>query len=180
MYEDETRSRLSRIFRPEKIVVADFPLAWFKEFTVPELFTLATHKLPSTEQIETMWREQASISFPYGGVSLTLLTGMVLIQLGTLVVFAYFWLFYREARRSQTFPAGATVFGALSRTRISRALFVVFLASPPAVAFIVASRTLWVAQSTPIGGVVNAAIALLILLVALAIRRHPLPRSMAS
>jgi hypothetical protein len=134
-----------------------------KNLRLPDLAMLATHEPPTRAHAEALEKEQASITFPSLGVTTGLHPGATLVQFAIIISLAYFWLYYREARQSPRFPVAGTLFGALARTRASRAIFSALLVIPPAAAGMLASKLWWYSRE-------NAAIALMVVVVAVAIR----------
>ncbi len=156
--------------------VPDFPLDSLKDFTLPELTKLATYSPPSLQEGEALFKEQTTVVFPSQGLPVPLVTAIIMVQIANLLTTIYFWLYFREARASPSFPAAATLFGALARTRFTRCLFVLFLAVPPAASAALASRMLWLIRANGLlAVVVSGLLATLTFVVVVAIRRQPLP-----
>lgn len=147
--------------------VPDFPQERMRKFTLPQLERLIRAEMPSREDTDALGRETiATVNLPAIGFPTNLPTAVVLVEFGLLISTAYFWLFYREARRSAAFPAAGTLFGALARSRTSRGLFVVGQAVPVMAALLLAQRTWWLDEYRWI-----ALVAVLVLVAMVLVRR---------
>jgi hypothetical protein len=83
---------------------------------------LSKFNLPNIDEGERLLKE-ATITFPTFGIPVNAISGTLFIEAALLLLSAYFWIWYREARLSPTFPATGTVFGALARSKSSRLMF---------------------------------------------------------
>lgn len=118
---------------------------WISGLTLQELTMLANLDAPSIEELDALLKEKTGVTFPSSGVPLAYPAGATIVQTAALLAFFYFWLFYREARQSRTFPADETLFGALARSRRTRIVFE-FLVLIPAIAavnVVFAMRPFW-------------------------------------
>jgi hypothetical protein len=89
----------------------------------------------------------------------------LLIEVALLLLTAYFWIWYREARVSPNFPVSGTLFGALARSASSRFMFSLLILLPPIAAALVALRTVWLSYW-------NVFFAILVIIVAFLINRQ--------
>jgi hypothetical protein len=134
--------------------IGDFSREMTRQYlTMPQIETLARSGLPTVEEAEALLKQFEAGTLPPVGVGVSYATALVVVEFGLLFSCIYFWLFYREARRSPEFPSEGTLFGALSRTRMSRSLFVLAQAVPAISAVLLARRSAWMGGYQWIWGV---------------------------
>jgi len=149
----------------------------FKGLTLPELKLLADQSAPTLESLDTLYKSRTTLSLSWIGATVEIWYAVILVQTSMLLVFFYFWLFYREARISPTFPSGGTLFGALARTSLSRLVFLVFVATPPSLSAILVSQlhsAVWPRGIRFI--ILGAVLAALTFYISVSISRKRLPR----
>ena len=100
------------------------------KLTLPQVEELVSVNLPDISEAERLLKE-ASFTFPSIGVPLDITSTTLFVEIGLLLLTSYFWIWYREARVSRTFPASATLFGALARSASSRFMFSLLILLPP-------------------------------------------------
>ena len=103
-----------------------------------DIRTIAKHEFDSIKQFELGLPEQKALTLPWMGIPLGLVSATTFIELGLLLSTAYFWLFYREARLLESFPAPGTLFGVFTRTRPVREMFLFLVMIPPIAATLLA------------------------------------------
>ena len=142
-----------------------------KKLTLPHLVELANFAPPTASEAEALIKEQTSVTLPSLGVPIGLIPATTIVEFGTLLSLLYFWLYYREARRSPRFPADATLFGVFARTCVTRSAFFFLSALPPAAATTLAWKSFWVTRE-------NAVIAVFVVVAAVLVQAAgPLPRT---
>ena len=147
--------------------IGDFPRDLTRQYlSMPQIEALAQSELPTVDEAEMLLKQFDAGTLPPVGVSVSYATALVVVEFGLLFFCIYFWLFYREARLSSAFPSEGTLFGALSRSRASRGLFVSGQAIPAISAVLLARRAAWMDGYQWIWGV-----AALVFLWAVLIRR---------
>lgn len=133
-----------------------------KYLTLPQIIELANYEEPDVSEIDFLIKESGKITFPWIGMPLGLRSGALFVEIGLLVSTLYFWLYYREARLSNNFPAHGTLFGVFARTRSSEIMFKAFLCVPPIAACLLAYRSFW---ATPINSFLAGLVLLSVLLI---------------
>jgi hypothetical protein len=91
-------------------------------------------------QFDAIRQEFNRIHIPGVQYQLTLYSAVTITQLMIALGVAWFWLFWREAALSPTFPRAGTIFVVFARTRTSRVMFHAFLTAVPATAAVLAYR----------------------------------------
>lgn len=109
--------------------------------TLAQIEELANFNLPDISEVERLLKE-ASIPLPSVGMAASLPAATLFIEVALLLLTSYWWIWYREARRSPNFPAPGTLFGVLASSIPSRAIFSLLILLPPIAAALVAWRTL--------------------------------------
>jgi hypothetical protein len=138
--------------------------------TFQTLSDLINYEVPNRTEADHLVREQASIVLPSVGFSIPLAAAATFVEISLVLLAIYFWLFYREARRSDQYPASATLFGVFARTTLSRSVFALLLLLPPSAAVLLAWRSFW---NTP-GNIVPA---ILVVLIGHLIAREGVPKA---
>jgi hypothetical protein len=113
-----------------------------EHLTLEEVRQLADYELPTGAAIDSIMKEQDKILLPGVAVAAGASFGAVAL-IGLLAVsMLHFWLYFREAGESPTFPAGATFFGVLWRRQTTYWLFVVAATIPLTCGTLLAVRAL--------------------------------------
>lgn len=108
---------------------------------IEDIITLASYELPDLVQIELLQKELSLVTLSSIGIPIRLIAATNFIEFALLLSVIYFWLFFREARFSESFPAPGTLFGAFGRTHLSKLLFKVLIALPPIASALLAMRS---------------------------------------
>lgn len=117
-----------------------------KYLRLPQIIELVNYEPAKEADADLLLKEQASLMLPSVGLSLTALRATSFVEMALVLMALYFWLYYREARSSENFPAPATLFGVFARTQLSRIIFSLLLMVPPVAAALLAEKSFW---STP-------------------------------
>jgi len=116
------------------------------KLTFPQLHELTNFAPPALSEAEVLLKEQTSVTLPSLGIPIGLIEGAYIVEVGILLSLIYFWVYYREARRSPQFPAEATLFGVFARTRLTRFVFFCLLTLPPIAGAILAEKSFGIAR----------------------------------
>ena len=103
--------------------------SFLKDWTLEDLRQLSRFEFLGLEEFTTLTRGLV-LNFKWIPLSLLPSSMLMAIQIGLLFCVVYFWLFQNEAKHAENFPAPGTIFCAFSRSRISRILFLTFVALP--------------------------------------------------
>lgn len=142
-----------------------------KYLTMPQIIELINYEPVREYDLDPLLKEQSSLTVPSVGIPLTAIRAASLLEMALVLMTLYFWLYYREAKTSEHFPAPATLFAVFARTSLSRFIFNLLLLVPPAAAGLLANKSFWI---TP-GNVVPAALVVLIALM-IALEGTPTPK----
>lgn len=119
---------------------------------------LAQANLPDISEGERLLKETV-FTLPTVGIPVGITSATLFIEIAVLLLSAYVWIWYREARISPNFPAAGTVFGAFARSHLSRFMLRILVLVPAATAALLAWYTLWLTYW-------NSVFAVLVVLVA--------------
>src|SRR5439155_6477059 len=129
------------------------------------------------ESLDALYKSRTTLSLSWIGTTVEIWYAVILVQTSMLLVFFYFWLFYREARISRTFPSGGTLFGALARTSLSRLVFLIFIATPPSFSASLVSQLYSVVSPRAISFIIlGAVLAALTFCISVSISCNGLPK----
>lgn len=123
--------------------VPDVPREVLLKLNIPQIAELANYQPVRENELDPLLKEQSSMTVPTVGIPLTTVRAASLVEMALVLMALYFWLYYREAKASDSFPAPATLFAVFGRTRLSRVIFELLIFVPPTAAGLLASKSLW-------------------------------------
>lgn len=138
--------------------VPDVSSKEIEALTFPQIVKLIEYEPVKDSELDPLLREQQRIVLPPIGLPLSASHSATLVELALALIAMYFWLYYREARISDNFPAPATLFSIFARSKLTQLIFNLLLALPPISAGLLAQKSWWI---TP-GNVIPAALVVLI------------------
>jgi tetratricopeptide (TPR) repeat protein len=112
------------------------------KMSLADLKRLADLHLPDANSFEDIRGGEPRLQTPAIPFQIQLEAGSILLELGILLAVMYFWLFYREAHTSTSFPAAGTLFGAFCRTSTSNIIFRLLILVPASASVILSVWTL--------------------------------------
>jgi len=142
-----------------------------EDLTITEVRQLAAYErlsVDSRKLQEGGKRIPLSLTIPEVGIE----QATLLVEAALIGALFYFWLFQSEAEYSPSFPASATLFGAVSRTRTSHAVFLILIFIP----FIAAALIAWQSFSDSKINIITAVLMLIPSYLILHRARHPIPK----
>ena len=144
----------------------DIGVLSLKWLTLTSLRELATAELPELSKYDALKAGLGTFKIAVPWISAGTKPSFLAIgiQSGLLLCTIYFLLYFYEASIIPGFPFLGTLFGAFSRTRLFRLVFLVFVTVPPISSALLTIRT-------PDGTRIGAALSLLILLISFLIAR---------
>jgi hypothetical protein len=130
-------------FSPEHLRDGAVIFDHFQKLSVAQVDTLIHFYLPDASENDTLLK-QAEYALPSIGAHVGIIFATTFVEIFLLALCCYFLIWYREAKLSTNFPATGTVFGALSRSPLSRFMFLVMLLLPAVASVLVAARSFWI------------------------------------
>lgn len=132
-----------------------------KTFTLSDIRKLAAYDQPMLDDLRKATMDRPSrVSIPMTPIPVTTQVAATLVEGGLLASLVYFWLFQQEAQSSKTFPFAGTLFSAFSRSRGSKILFGLMIATPAIASVLLALRSPTSYSSYAINWVMAAGIVL--------------------
>lgn len=114
----------------EFIPPSDEDYLW-KTLPLRDVKLLSKYKAPDAKDVIALLSDVSKVNLPIANQQFTLLKTAIALQLLMLVCMGYFWLFQQEARVAASYPARGTIFGAFSRTRTTRILYILLVSFAP-------------------------------------------------
>jgi hypothetical protein len=138
----------------EEMEDEDYPV---KYLTLADVRRLSSYELLAFSEIEKPLKEQIQFSLSPNAPLFSLEAATIFVEIVLLLSLIYFYIFLCEAKSSPTFLAPATLFGAFSRTRLFRGIFLVLLFIPPLAATLL---TIWSFPNVRVHGVTGEQLSL--------------------
>lgn len=112
--------------------------ALMKYLNLNDVIQLAEYKLPDSNDLQALLRDRVSFKLPSLDQPIDLKFAIIFIEIGLALSVFYFWMYQREAQRSDSYPAIGTLFGVLSRSILTRLLFLLLTIVPPIASILLA------------------------------------------
>ena len=109
---------------------------------LPKVKELTNFHLPELAEAERLVKE-ASFTLPSIGIPLNVTISTQLVEVGLLLVTAYFLIGIEKRGPRRIFLPQGAIFGALARSTSSRIMFNLLIMLPPVAAALVAVKTFW-------------------------------------
>lgn len=109
-----------------------------KYLNLNDVIQLAEYKLPDSNDLQVLLRDRVSFKLPSLDQPIGLTFAIILIEIGLALSVFYFWMYQREAQRSDSYPAIGTLFCVLSRSILTRLLFLLLTIVPPIASILLA------------------------------------------
>jgi len=152
-YRIQKESSLSTATRKYPKTVSPWIYSTVYALTLQKLKNVVEYNAPTINDLESIYKEQASITIPSIGMPIGLLPATLFLEIGLLLSLFYFWIWFKEGARSDNFPAPGTLFGALATSPLSRAIFLMLIVTAPVSSLLLAIKSYW---SKPENAVVAA------------------------
>lgn len=113
-----------------------------EKLSLEDLTLLSNYESPELSEVVSVLKIKDSFTLPSLGMTVGLAEAPIFIELGMLISLIYFWLYQREAKLSQSYPAMSTLFSVFMGSFGARILFYIFCVAPPLSAIIL-GRYAW-------------------------------------
>jgi hypothetical protein len=150
--------------------VPDVSRDMLERLTFPQIVQLINAEPVRESELDPLLKEQSSVIISSVGVSVTAIRAASLVEMALVLMALYFWLYYREAKKSDSFPAPATLFSVFAGTTLSRTVFSILLLIPPVAAAFLAEKSFWITPA-------NVVPAILVVIISYMIAREGPPRA---
>lgn len=125
----------------DKIITKEARKNICENLTFEQIKLLAKYELPNLTEIENLGKKFSNISISSLGIPMSFYFASIFGEFALCFVLIYFWLYQREAKYSETYPAAGTLFGVFGRGHLNHMIFLILIAFPPTAAVLLAFFT---------------------------------------
>jgi hypothetical protein len=109
--------------------------------TLHNVKELSDYRFPDSKDLDFFIRDLSKFKLPTLQQPIGFKYATILTAIGIALSVFYFWMYQREAKSSETYPAPGTMFGVFSRTRFTRLIFLMLSVLPLAASVLLAIYT---------------------------------------